>query len=598
MTGDEDTTGTDAALARTAVGGAPPHAAPAGERYGHYRLGHLLGKGGMGEVISADDDHIGRSVAIKRMRSGSADAEAVARVTREARIQGQLEHPAIVPIYDLGRDDAGFPVIVMKQLRGTTLAGVLREQRFTRQQLLRAFVDVCLAIEFAHSRGIVHRDLKPSNIMLGDFGEVYVLDWGIARVLGEQDPIPSQLVGVEANATVAGTVMGTLGYMSPEQLRGDPDLDGRADVYALGCVLFEILAGEPLDPPGRREPSARAGTPEAMPSRRAPDRDIPPELDAACVRATMLDRAARYPSARALGAVVERILDGDRDLEQRKKLAAELFDDARAALARGPGEEPRRVAIRAAGRALALDPTSGEIASLVARLMLEPPAIVPAEVERELADEEILAIRKHRHVAAGMIVANVLGLPILYWAGVRVTWFYAADVAIAVLLLVARYRVVDRGRVHVGLAALFLAGMCALTLVGALVLTPLLILPTAIVSTARNVVHRRLSPPRLTWLAIMACVIGPGLLELAGVLPRTMAISGGALELHTGATTLDPYGTIVWLVLLVVMSLSAVLVGGRASADRELAARRELRVQAWQLRQLVPSAAAAAPALA
>src|SRR5262249_27012839 len=142
------------------------------------------------EVVLARDEHIGRDVAVKRIRSADPSPEQLARFLREARVQGGLEHPAVVPVHDLAVDRDGRPFFVMKRRTGTTLLELLRRLRAgrededaARRRMLRAFVDVCLAVEFAHSRGIVHRDLKPANIMLGDFGEVYVLDWGVARVL-------------------------------------------------------------------------------------------------------------------------------------------------------------------------------------------------------------------------------------------------------------------------------------------------------------------------------------------------------------------------------------------------------------------------------
>src|SRR5580693_3340565 len=160
---------------------------------------------------------------------------------REALIQGRLEHPAVVPVHELWHDDAGQPFFVMKQLAGTTLADVLAyletgevyiTRRFPRQRLLRAFVDVCLAVEFAHTRGVVHRDLKPANIMLGDFGEVYVLDWGIAKVVNALDADLGVLRDTPAvpGVTQAGGVVGTPGFMSPEQARGG-DVDARSDIY-------------------------------------------------------------------------------------------------------------------------------------------------------------------------------------------------------------------------------------------------------------------------------------------------------------------------------------------------------------------------------
>src|SRR5687767_7155598 len=148
-----------------------------------------IGKGGMGEVFAATDRAIGREVAIKRMLDPTASARSLARFLREARIQARLDHPAIVPVHELGTDAEGRPYFVMKRLRGLTLREVLSKDP-PLQALLRAFVDVCFAIEYAHTRSVIHRDLKPENIALGDFGEVYVLDWGVAKIVGDED-IPS-----------------------------------------------------------------------------------------------------------------------------------------------------------------------------------------------------------------------------------------------------------------------------------------------------------------------------------------------------------------------------------------------------------------------
>src|SRR5690348_4107498 len=169
-------------VADTAPGPAPgptPSAALAG-----YDLGGVLGRGGMGEVIEAHDRRIDREIAVKRLRGDQPSEEAVARFLREAKIQARLDHPAIVPVHELGTDDRGLPYFTMKRLEGVTLAARIAA-RAPLPELLRAFVDVCFAVERAHERGIVHRDLKPANIMVGRYGDVYVLDWGVARVLGE-----------------------------------------------------------------------------------------------------------------------------------------------------------------------------------------------------------------------------------------------------------------------------------------------------------------------------------------------------------------------------------------------------------------------------
>ena len=139
-----------------------------------YRDGDLLGRGGMGEVRTARDRVVGRDVAIKRLRSPAPTADQIARFLREARVQGRLEHPAVVPIHDVGLDDTGRPFLVMKRVDGVTLAGILAGRgdadRWPRRALLGAFAQVCMAVDFAHTRGVVHRDLKPANILLGSFG--------------------------------------------------------------------------------------------------------------------------------------------------------------------------------------------------------------------------------------------------------------------------------------------------------------------------------------------------------------------------------------------------------------------------------------------
>ncbi len=150
-----------------------------------YQLGEVIGRGGMGEVIAAVDQSLGREVALKRMRHSDPTGDAVSRFVREAKVQALLDHPAIVPVHELGEDSDGNPYFTMKRLTGTTLQEALEANKPT-QPLLRALVDVCFAIQLAHERDIVHRDLKPTNVMLGNYGDVYVIDWGVARMLGSR----------------------------------------------------------------------------------------------------------------------------------------------------------------------------------------------------------------------------------------------------------------------------------------------------------------------------------------------------------------------------------------------------------------------------
>ena len=342
---DDDATASDApsALAARAVTGdlAAFVALLSDARFeSRYDEGGVLGRGGMGEVRSRLDRRIGREVAEKTLRDDVQGALALERFVREARVQGQLEHPAVVPVYDLGVDPRGRVFFTMKRIRGTALDTVLdalaagdpeTRQRFSRRKLLTAFVQVCLAIDFAHSRGVLHRDLKPSNVMLGDYGEVHVLDWGLAKLLGVRDlagDAPSEpresRTSLESGTTptLVGTVLGTPGYMSPEQANGEVDaLDARTDVYALGAILFEIVYREPLHP-GPGIPARIASTvcgPELRAAQRAHGGEVPTDLEALCAHACALDPRERIASARALADAVERFLDGERDEEHRNR---------------------------------------------------------------------------------------------------------------------------------------------------------------------------------------------------------------------------------------------------------------------------------------
>src|SRR6185437_2580174 len=294
-------------------GGGPPSGAdPSLAEHGfaaRYATVDALGAGGMGEVVLCRDRRVGREIAMKRIRrEWSSDAGVRARFVLEARVQGSLEHPAVVPVYDLGLTAEGEAYFTMKRVRGTNLEQVLAslaagdptvERAYFRRKLLTALAQVCLAVELAHGRGLVHRDLKPGNVMFGDFGEVYVLDWGLAKVPGALAALPSTGAPLsQGKLTSAGSMLGTPGYMAPEQARGE-ELDARADVYALGAILFEILTLRPLHEGSTGAAliaSALAGA-DAHASSRAPDRDVPPELEAAWERATALDPRDRLSSA-------------------------------------------------------------------------------------------------------------------------------------------------------------------------------------------------------------------------------------------------------------------------------------------------------------
>jgi len=569
-----------------------------------YRFGDVLGEGGMGEVLLAYDVHIGRDVAVKRIRTTEPSAEELARFVREARVQGRLEHPAVVPVHDLAIDRDGRPFFVMKRLTGTTMLELLGKLRAgsetdaaaTRRRLLHAFVDVCLAVEFAHSRGIIHRDLKPANIMLGDFGEVYVLDWGVARAMtdaADPDGPPSVSrpfaagLKLESGDTLVGTVLGTPAYMAPEQLAGDR-AGPAADIYALGCILYEITAGVALHAQGRNAAGALP-QPVARPSSHRPD--APPELDAICERATQVDPADRVGSARALGDAVQAFLDGDRDIAARAALAKLHIAEARAALADIETEQQRRVAMRAAGRALALDPTATEAADLVTHLMLKPPKQVPVEVEQHI-DQIDTAFAQHQGRYAAMSMLAYLGfVPLLLWTGVRNPAFVVAFAVLAagsclhVLTLTRRTDIARRGIYLNACINAVLIGLIA-RMVGPFIIAPTLAATTLMAYAAH---------PKFGKITVMATIMGasvavPWALELFGALSPTYRFTEqGEIVLGSSIVRFSSVPVQLAFAMLLVVLLTVVGLLSRGLARRQRDATRELELHAWHLRQVVPT---------
>jgi len=562
---------------------------------GRYRLIRRIGKGGMGEVLAARDEQVGRDVAIKRMRAAAPSERAIRRFLREASIQGRLEHPAIVPVHEIGRDRDGTPFFVMKKLTGTTLGKIASDPShstgFPLQRTLRAFAEVCLAIELAHVRGIIHRDLKPDNILLGDFGEVYILDWGVAKIVGEFDDGEFADVGSgsDEHATAVGTTIGTPGYMSPEQACGQADIDGRTDIYALGCVLFELLAGEPLHPRGSAGMrSALAGC-DARPSVRARGRQIPPELDALCVAATALEREDRIQSARELGDRVQRYLDGDRDHARRRQLAHDHFARAHTAFEHGDADGSRRTAMREATAALALDPALDGAAALVGRLMLDPPRTTPREVDDAIAADEIRTIRANARSGLWGLVAGMGFAPLLWWVAPPGSGYIFAFTS-TLLFSVAVYLFSYHGKSpRPGLVIVTNAVLIALI---SRMFSPILVAPAlSVVLAVAVVITPRLSvigsAPVVGALYIGA-TLAPLLLERLDLVSRTIEIGRAGILLSGPAVAGIDVSTITVAIIYVCSLITGVCWMAHAMRERNRAAHRHLHMQAWQLRQLVP----------
>jgi serine/threonine-protein kinase len=571
-----------------------------------YVLRRVLGAGGMGEVRLHRDLHIGREVALKTMHAKHAEHPATRlRFEREARVQGQLEHPAIVPVYDLGENEQGEVFFTMKRVRGRTLGSVLAaiasgepetRARFSTRRLLSAFSNVCLAVELAHTRGVLHRDIKPENVMLGDYGEVYLLDWGLARVVGAADLEDGAVEAPSGTQTMVGAVMGTPGYMSPEQARGAIDQLGPAtDVYSLGAVLFEILAGEPLHR-GANVAALLASTMlgvAASPSARSPHAILAPELDALCVKATALDPTERVSSARALSEAIERYLDGDRDAALRREAAARHAETASTALRAAIESDDVAARARAsseASRALALDPENREARIAMLDLLTKPPRVAPpdalASYERARG-EHLRAF--FRHVTRTFLAYGVL-YPVALLGTVREPAILSALFLFWVSTIGFAYTLSRRD--HPGRGPLVLAFSFATAAVaagtsrlwGPLVFMPLIL---GINAMGFSVALGRAQHAAFATVSALA-VPFVLLLERVGLLSPTTVFDAAGLHIEPQLLHLDPAVYAPLTIFSVVMPIMTGWAVMNPINARSVEVERAMHVQAWQLRQMVP----------
>jgi serine/threonine protein kinase len=590
----------------TQVDAAPPRVPTEG--LPRYEALELLGEGGMGEVRLYKDALIGREVALKAIKPGHGSrSDLRMRFLREARVQGQLEHPAIVPVYDLslGPEPAFF---TMKRVRGVTLESVIDRlahgdaeavSLYSRRKLLTAFNSVCLAVDFAHAHGVVHRDLKPANVMLGDFGEVYVLDWGVAKLSDETEVAAPAPIDVDdaAAKTEAGALMGTVGYMSPEQARGAA-ADARSDVYSLGATLFEILALAPLHvgPTGSALMASTLGRVEARLSVRAAERAVPPELDTICVKATELAPVDRYASARELHDAIERFLDGDRDVELRRALAikhartAKLAKERALKTAGGDRESAIQEGFGEVGRALALDPNNDEALRAAVELRVLAPRTLPQEAQAELKAARDRTFRESAKAGVYALLSSLLYLPAALWMGVRdwepIVILYVLILAAAgASYLAVRYQLASLSYVVTVLAAG--AFGCLSRVFG-----PFMLLPSALVACVAGF---SIDPYKLRRrFGIVCCclaMIAPWALEWVGVLDRSYVFERGTITILPHALSLQEGPSMLLLLSVSVGTiLSCGLLVGRVRTALEWAEHRA-HLQTWQLRQLVPDAA-------
>jgi serine/threonine-protein kinase len=564
----------------------------------------MVGEGGMGEVGLYEDQQIGREVAVKTLHeSHRKDRGTRARFLREARVQAQLEHPSIVPVYDMGVDDDGHEYFTMKRVRGHSLEEILDDQRdgdeeakrtYTKRRLLTAFGNVCLAVDFAHRRGVLHRDLKPANIMLGDFGEVYVLDWGLARVSeidGRTGEMP-QLMSTTTPKTALGAILGTPGYMAPEQMRGQhSSLGPTADVYSLGVILFEICTREDFHPRSSIEDIYRSTLNgiEARPSVRMPHLRVPIELEEIIVRAVAQDPKARFPSARALYDALERYLDGERDDERRLALSREHAARARELGTRTESSlDDRRVAMRELGRSLALDPENHAARDVLMSILKSPPKALPPEVVSSLGAAEETRRRRSALTSIFGYLSLLFYLPLMAWLGIRhggslVPLFLFALLAAGAAAYVWRVRTSSAAVLSV-MALSTVALASSATLFGPLLVTPMLIATnTTAFALLLEGRHRLIS--MVTGIGVLLAVMALG---LSGALPGGYAFDDGAMHVLPGAVHFPEAPTIVFLAIVSIATIvtPSILAGQIRDTLGDL--ERQLYLYGWHLSELVP----------
>jgi len=292
----------------------PEHVRNEDLRYTQFKT---IARGGKCLIQSCKDFHLSRVVAHKSLLKEIAkDPFEQKRFLREARVTAMLQHPNTIPIYELSRNNKGHYFFTMKLVEGYTLREVqdLAKQEGTQavdgygfHRMVTILIQVANALDYAHSHGVVHRDIKPANILMGPFGEVLLLDWGLAKVWSEEpEEVPEMpmLMNSDPSLTAQGKLQGTAHYMSPEQIEGSRDIDHRSDIYSMGAVLYEILAGQTTftgDNVNKILEQVKHNDPP-RPSEIALDRDIPPQLEEICMKCISKNPNERIQSARRLVA--------------------------------------------------------------------------------------------------------------------------------------------------------------------------------------------------------------------------------------------------------------------------------------------------------
>ena len=524
-----------------------------------YAIGNEIGRGGMGKVLECRDALVHRDIAIKINKKHSGDN----RFLREARLQGQLEHPSIVPIYDLGTTKGGEFFFTMKRVRGQTFKKLMRQsaREYPFRRALSDFGRVCEAVAYAHKRCIIHRDIKASNVMVGEFGAVYLIDWGVAKQLsdGTKDDADSAELPGDQSLTQTGRMIGTPAFMPPEQRVGKSD--HRSDIYSLGLMLGALLEREEVPPP---------------------------ELLAIVEQATQEEPDLRQQEVSEIYAAIERYLDGDRDALRRTELADRSLASVETildqeAMTRDDYEE----AMRNVGRALALAPGHKAAVGAFVRIMERQPDQPPPEVLEKLTESREIAraVMGRRLVFA--YCAIFLLLPMFHLAGLRAwpalavvvgTWSFT-------IFIVAIARRKDRVREERMVPEMICVNLACATI--SLITGWLVFLPMLVVLCGGGFAMWIRRSRRWLILAFgAASTVIPAVLLRADLIPEFLlanpewSIAKMGLELST-TTTVALLGAALAALAVAIQVFGAI---GDILERSEL----ELHMRAWQLRKLAP----------
>jgi hypothetical protein len=432
-------------------------------------------------------------------------------------------------------------------------------------------------------------------VMLGDFGEVYLLDWGLAALRGAEEQEPVLVEDDHVGQTMAGGIMGTPGYMAPEQIENAGSVDARADVYALGAILFELLTLENLH--GQDKVAdllvSTLNLDGAHPAERAPGREIAPELDRLCYETTRRDRAQRTASVKEISRAIEAYLDGDRDLALRRELAVTHATRAHEALERASsssdaehGERAR--AMREVSAALGLDPENQAARKTLIRLIAEPPATVPREAEEAITANYRANYHLAGRAALAFYFSYLLYLPLLLWMGVRdwglfaLGWATIAACALTTFVLNRRPPGrLDVPLVHLAVSTFTVAAVSVLF--GPFVLVPMLALGNCVAYIASIGNARGLVP-----VAGCLAVITPAVLGWLGIMPNAYLFEGGRWIVLPTVFHITPLATQVFLMVAILGTVAPACFFVARLRKAYSEAERKLQLQAWQLRQIVP----------